>query len=145
MTVHLIKLCVGIDSVEQLEQAFARRLAQQRAAGRPEQLLHKTRHRPRRAEEVLDGGSLYWVIKGIVAVRQPICALEPDTGEDGHPCCAIHLEKGLVRTEAFPYRPFQGWRYLDPSKAPPDLPADQGDDPQMPPTMVAELRALGLL
>lgn len=142
---HLIKLCVGVDAVDDLERSWQRRLAQQRRCGLPQQLVHKTRRAPRRSADVLAGGSLYWVIKGVISVRQRILDLQPDVDDDGRACCAIHLDTVLVRTEAFPHRPFQGWRYLDPSKAPPDRAAGSGDQPPMPPAMVAELRSLGLL
>jgi hypothetical protein len=143
MTIHLIKLCVGVDDVAHLEQLQAQRLRQARDAGQPAKLRHVTRHTPRRAEELLDGGSIYWVIKGFVRVRQRIIGIEPVEDADG-PRCALVRDPELVPTEAQARRPFQGWRYLRPEDAPPDATARDGAR-DMPPGMAAELRELGLL
>jgi len=139
VTVHLLKLCVGIDSVEQLAEFQARRLA----AG--ERLVHRTRHFPRRAAEILEGGSIYWVIRGFVRVRQRIIGLERATSEERGPHCCILRDPELVRTELQPRRPHQGWRYLEPGDAPPDLPAGRAAADAPPPGMAEELRALGLI
>lgn len=138
MTVHLLKLCVGIDSVEHLAESQARRVAE---TGR---LVHRTRHTPRRAGEILDGGSIYWVIRGFVQVRQRIDALERGADENG-PFCLIVRDPVLVRTEAQPRRPHQGWRYLSVADAPRDLRPHELEIEQPPPEMAAELRALGLI
>jgi hypothetical protein len=146
MTVHLIKLCVGCDSVEDLRDWQQRRLAQRKKRGEPALLQHVTRTMPKRRDEVLDGGSLYWVIKGFVRVRQRIVGLEPTVGDDGEPHCAIVYDPELVAVAARPHRPFQGWRYLEPEAAPPDIRESEwaaGEEP--PPGMLAELRELGLL
>lgn len=138
MALHLLKLCVGVDQVDQLQGYQAARLA------RGERLVHVTRHRPKRAEEVLDGGSLYWVIKRRIAVRQRIVGLEPVEGEDGVRRCAIILHPDLVRTVPHPRRPHQGWRYFVEEDAPADLPAgESGAD--FPATLVSDLRDLGLI
>lgn len=145
MTIHLIKLCVGCDSVEDLRDWQQGRLAQLRKRGKRAVLQHVTRTMPRRRDEVLDGGSLYWVIKGFVRVRQPIVGLEP-TLKDGEPHCAIVYDPELIAVAARPQRPFQGWRYLEPEQAPLDIRESDwtsGDEP--PPGMLAELRELGLL
>jgi len=112
---HMLKLCVGAESVGDLEQWQRGRLA---AVG---EVRHVTRMWPRRAAELLTGGSLYWVIKGLVLARQRIVALAPEDGEDGVRRCALVLDPALVRTEPQPRRPFQGWRYLTPAEAPPDV------------------------
>lgn len=137
MTIHLVKLAVGIDSPEHLKQVHAQRRAR---FGR---MFTRTRMVPRRTGELLDGGSLYWVIKGIVSLRQPILAFETDTDADGKTFCDIVLGDP-VAVAGGSKRPFQGWRYLKAEDAPPDLPEGvEGDAP--PPEMAAELRALGLL
>jgi hypothetical protein len=146
MTVHLLKLCVGCDSLEDLRDWQQRRLAQRKKRGEPPVLQHVTRSMPKRRDEVLDGGSLYWVIKGVVRVRQRIVGLEPTVGENGVPHCAIVYDPELIAVAARPHRPFQGWRYLEPEQAPPDVQEAEwatGDEP--PPGMLAELRELGLV
>lgn len=141
MTIHILKLCVGVDSVEHLQELRAGR-AEEMHAGRPYH-YHITRSFPRRAAEVLEGGSLYWVIKGFVQARQKIIGLETvktDTGKK----CMIMMDTELIRTEAQPRRPHQGWRYLEPKDAPKDLPQGTSIE-ELPTEMSAELRALGLL
>jgi len=138
MPLHLIKLCVGVDQVDQLQHYQDARLA------RGERLVHVTRNRPRRAEEVLDGGSLYWVIKRRIAVRQRIIGLDPVEGEDGIRRCAIILHPDLVRTVPYPRRPHQGWRYFVEDDTPDDL-AEGGSGDDMPLDLATDLRDLGLL
>ena len=131
MPLHLIKLCVGVERVEDLE-AYWR--------GEARRVVH-TRQTPRREAELLDGGSLYWVIKGIVQCRQPILAVET-IGDGAASRCEIHVRLPVVRTLAAPRRPFQGWRYLKAEDAPPDLVAgEQGAE--VPPDLVRQLRDLG--
>jgi hypothetical protein len=140
MTMHILKLCVGAESVEDLLDWQATRQARG-ADGLPR---HITRMWPKRADEVLSGGSLYWVFKGLVLARQPILRFDPVTGGDGIERCAIVLDPAVVRTEPQPRRPFQGWRYLKPADAPRDLsPARAGDD-ALPPGLDAALAAIGL-
>jgi hypothetical protein len=100
---------------------------------------------PKRQDELLDGGSLYWVIKGVIRVRQALVAVEPGTMDDGTSCATLALDLDLVRTLPKPMRPFQGWRYLAPGDAPGDLGEAGGDVARMPAAMVAELRNLCLL
>lgn len=143
---HLIKLCVGVDSVEQLAAWQGERLKRARAAGEVAELAHRTRQMPRRREAILGAsGSLYWVIKGLIQVRQKILDLREETASDGHPICAIVMDEALVTVAPQPRRPFQGWRYLEPEDAPRDIgPAlDPGDD--IPPAMRAALAELALL
>ena len=137
MALHLIKLAVGAESAEDIDTWQARRLKE---VG---EVAHVTRVRPKRAEEVLDGGSLYWVVKGQVRARQRILDLDARTDAAGRGCCAIVLEPKVVLTRPQPRRPFQGWRYLDPAEAPGDLP--KGAAGTLPPELHAELAALGLL
>jgi hypothetical protein len=141
---HLIKLCVGAETVEDLTDWQARVMAEARAAGRDPLPVHVTRMWPKRADDLLAGGSLYWVIKGFVLCRQRILALEPRDGTDGVRRCAIRLDPETVRTRPQPRRPFQGWRYLRPEDAPRDL-AAQGRSADLPPALVAGLDAIGVL
>lgn len=137
---HLVKMCVGIALVEEL---VAWQQLRQRKDG---MLQHVTRMTPRRGDELLNGGSIYWVIKGHIQVRQRLIELRPLTGNDGVARCALILEPKLVRTQPHPRRPFQGWRYLKAEDAPPDLAKGKaGGRNAMPPEMRAELMALGLL
>jgi len=142
MVQHLIKLCVGVESIEQLVDFQAMRRTQRQAAGERDNPVHITRMMPRRGESILRGGSLYWVIKGVVQVRQSIVALERITGKDGVKRCCIVLGHSLVPTSHQPKRPFQGWRYLDESDAPKDL--TQNDlAAGLPEQMQRKLRDLG--
>ena len=143
MSLHLIKLCVGIDHINHLRTVQNARRQQAQSAGLGDRLWHQTRHMPRRSAELLDGGSIYWVIKGAIRVRQTLREFETLTGEDKGRRCRIILDPELVPTDQWARRPFQGWRYLEGDDAPSDLlPGAGGDD--MPPELVAELRALGL-
>lgn len=142
MPLHLIKLCVGADSIADLADWQKERLAEAKAKGQPAELRHVTRMTPKRDNELLDGGSLYWVIKGHIAVRQKLTALKPAV-KNGKPHCALILDPKLVRTVRRFHRPFQGWRYLDPKDAPRDL--KKGETATMPDELHAELSDLGLI
>lgn len=141
MTIHILKLCVGIDSVEHLLEVRSGR-AERLPDGTPYN-YHITRSHPRRADEVLEGGSIYWVIKGFIQARQRIIGLETVETDTGNKCM-IMMDSNLVRTEAQPRRPHQGWRYLEAKDAPKDLPDGVVID-ELPSEMSADLRALGLL
>ena len=145
MTVHLVKLCVGCDTVQDLKDWQDHRLKQLKRAGKTPELCHRTLQAPRRREEVLDGGSLYWVIRGVILVRQRIIDLRPDTKDDGIACCGIVLDRELVATRAQARRAFQGWRYLPAADAPADLRVVGEDEGDMPKTMRADLRELRLI
>ncbi len=144
MTLHLIKLAVGADSVADI-RAF-----QDRPRGGGASVTHPTRHAPKRAEELLAGGSLYWVVRGVIRVRQRLVGIEPGiaaaAGTPTGPCLLV-LDPVLVETVPRPQRPFQGWRYLKAE----DAPADADDagarrlDEELPAEMAAELARLGLL
>ena len=137
---NLLKLCVGTSTVEDL-------LDWQRSQ-RPHwpegKAIHVTRMWPRREAEVLAGGSLYWVIKGVILARQRITDLQEVNLGDGIPRCALVLDREVIRTEAAPRRPFQGWRYLAAEDAPPDIAGPAGDGPALPPAMAAELALIGV-
>ncbi|WP_137389716.1 DUF1489 family protein [Rhodoligotrophos defluvii] len=137
MPLHLIKLCVGCDSIEDLAQWQAERLR------RGEEVGHTTRMFPKRCEEVLAGGSLYWVIRGAIMVRQPIIGLRSLTDGDGIERCRIVLGNQLVPVRPTPRRAFQGWRYLKAEDAPADL--ANTADADVPDGMRRDLRELGLI
>lgn len=144
MTVHIIKLCVGISEPDELAAWQKKRWNDAKKAGRKPECRHITRNMPKRAEEILDGGSLYWVIKGVIRVRQRIIGVVSIVHE-GEPHCNLVLDRKLVRVMPRTMRAFQGWRYLEASSAPKDL-GDAGKGAaDMPPKMVEELRELGLL
>jgi hypothetical protein len=136
---NLIKLSVGSASVDSLARWQAKRFEESGA------LWHQTRMTPRRGAELLDGGSIYWVIKGLVQARQPLIGLEPGRDREGRGFVKLMLERGLIRVAPRPCRPFQGWRYLPSEDAPADLAGLDGDLAEMPPAMLAELRELGLM
>ena len=147
MALHLIKLCVGCESIEDLASWQVERLKQRRQAGEKNpQLFHRTFQTPKRRDELLAGGSLYWVIKGLVQVRQPLSDIVDGAKEDGTPCCVLVFKNDLVPVRPVPRRPFQGWRYLDADEAPKDLPrgASAGLG-AMPPRLRKELAELGLI
>ena len=142
--VHIVKLCVGATSIEDLAGWIEERLEQKRRAGQPAEQFHVTRMAPKRRDEILAGGSLYWVIRGLVQCRQRFIDLRPVTGEDGIERCAFVLEPTLVPVDPRPRSPFQGWRYLKPEEAPVDL-SEHGAGDDMPIEMRRELHELGLL
>lgn len=142
MALHLIKLAAGALGVDELQRRIDRSVAANEKAGRGAVHAHVTRMFPRRREELLAGGSLYWVVKGVVLVRQRIVGLESRAGTDGVRRCAILLDPATVPTEAQPRRAFQGWRYLKAEDAPRDLSSGEGSAP---PALRAKLAELGLL
>lgn len=145
MALHLIKLAVGIDTVDHLKDRQESRLREANHGAAAGRLRILTRNMPRRAEEVLDGGSLYWVIRGQICVRQTITAIEAVSDSESGRRCAIFLDPTLVRTVSRRSRPFQGWRYFEPEKAPRDIAGAYEATNEPPPEMAAELRELGLI
>lgn len=147
MTLHLIKVAVGCDGVSELRAWQKRRLAALRAEGvaRPK-LQHVTRFMPKQADEITDGGSLYWIIRHQVMCRQRIRAIEAVVDEEGDAACALVLDPKVVEVLPQSRRPHQGWRYFAPADAPPDLAERvRAEGDIMPPALIAELRMLGLL
>ncbi|MDB5512304.1 MAG: lysophospholipase [Enterovirga sp.] len=144
MALHLIKLCVGCDTIEDLEAWIVerRRLA---GATTAYEHIHTTRMVPKRHEALVDGGSLFWVIKGQLACRQRLLAVRPFTDGEGVGRCRLALEPVVVPVRPRPYRPFQGWRYLEPDDAPPDLAGGDAGLAVLPEPMRRELAELGLL
>lgn len=144
MALHLIKLCVGCDTITELRERQHERLATMRARGEPAELKHTTRMAPKRAGELLEGGSLYWVIKGMVQARQHLVDIRTFRDGEGIGRCHLVLGDDLVPVAPRPHRAFQGWRYYPPADAPPDLKGEAGDA-AMPDEMRRELAELGLL
>lgn len=139
MTVHLKKLSVGSVSLDSMREWQGQRLA----AG--QQIIHPTRNWPRRREELLDGGSIYWIIKGQMQARQAIDDMIELTSPDGVTRCGIVLNPHIIPVWPRKERIFQGWRYLEVDNAPDDIPADEGDGEALPTELASELRDLGLL
>jgi len=148
VTLHLLKLAVGIESVAHLARVQKARRADLRAKGERPMTWHFTRNFPRRADQVLDGGSMYWIVRGEIVARQRIVTLEERRNQRGRKRCAIGLEAKIHRTEPIGHRPLQGWRYMGPNDVPPDLgaglPRPKGAE-RLPEGMARELRELGLL
>jgi hypothetical protein len=144
MTLHIIKLCVGADSIEDLAQWQAGRIRDQkkRKVKKPE-LIHVTRMMPKRKDEILDGGSLYWVIKGQIAVRQKLLDIRAVT-KNGTPHCGLVYDPKLVPVQRRAHRAFQGWRYFKPEDAPADARGTKGLE-KLPEKLQRELVELGLL
>jgi hypothetical protein len=136
MPLHLLKLAVGIEDIEHL-----RRIRAARAEERGGNWVH-TRNHPRRASEILAGGSIYWIIRGHVRVRQLVTGFHRERDDNGRRYCLIEVDKRLVPTLSRPWRPFQGWRYLSPEDAPEDC-SDAGEPPSD--RLLFELRSLGLI
>ena len=144
MTLHIIKLCVGVETVEELAQWQLGRIREQKKRGKKAlELMHVTRMMPKRADEIVGKGSLYWVIKGQIAVRQQILELRPVV-RGGTPHCGIVYDKKLIPVARRQHRAFQGWRYLKPEDAPPDARGGKGGE-GLPEKLKAELVSLGLL
>lgn len=139
--INMVKLCVGAESVDDLV-SWQQNRAAQAPGGLPR---HVTRMWPKRESDLTDGGSLYWVIKGVVLARQRIRRLEEVTGEDGITRCGIVLDPAIIRTRPQPRRPFQGWRYLRPEDSPADLPKGAVAEESLPPQLQAALAEIGVL
>ena len=136
MPLHLLKLAVGIENLDHL-----RRIRAARRAERGGSWVY-TRNHPRRAQEVVGGGSIYWIIRGQIRVRQLVTGFSRECDESGRRYCRIEIDERLVPTVARPWRPFQGWRYLSPADAPEDC-REAGEPPSD--RLLTELRALGLI
>lgn len=137
MAIHMVKLCVGADDVQDLREWQARVMQTYPAP------VHHTRMMPKRAEELADGGSIYWVIKRLIQVRQRIIDVREITDRGGRKACELVFDKELVPVEPRPKKPFQGWRYLQLKDAPLDLKAGSGAI-EMPSTLRAQLREAGV-
>ena len=142
MTLNLVKLCVGATCIEDVADWRQRSLALRLKQGLSPHMFHTTRMWPRRGDELLAGGSMYWVVKGQIIVRQLIAGFEEEIGEDGIRRCRILFAPELKPTIHQPKRAFQGWRYLTAKDAPKDLPEGAA---MVPSELATDLAALGLL
>ncbi len=145
MPLNLIKLCVGVDSIRDLQERIDERLAQKKKKKLPVEHVHVTRMFPTRAEELLDGGSLYWVIKGEISARQKLADIRETKGKDGIKRCQLVLEPKVIPVSPRPRGPFQGWRYFQDKDTPADLTRQGKGLTKLPEEMRRELRELGLL
>jgi hypothetical protein len=146
MPLHLIKLCVGADSIKDLRDWVAERSKAAKKKGLAPHHIHITRMTPKRIEELLAGGSLYWVIRGEIAAREKLLAVEPFRDRDGIGRCRLVMQPKVIPVSPRPMRAFQGWRYFDAKSAPPDLAKSAATGlAAMPEPMRRELRDLGLL
>jgi hypothetical protein len=145
MALHLIKLCVGCESVKDLEDWIKQKLKEKRRRGEKPERIHTTRMVPKRAEELLAGGSLYWVIRGQITCRERLLDIRPFVDRAGVGRCRLVLDRKVILVEPRPYRAFQGWRYLQEKDAPRDLDRAAPGARDMPEQMRRELRDLGLL
>jgi hypothetical protein len=143
MTINLLRMAVRIESVSQLKNIQLERMANTEGG----HLYTITRNVPKRIDELSNGGSIYWVVKRLIRVRQKIICIEQETSDDGRKYCMISLDPSHILLEPRHQKPFQGWRYLKPEEAPPDLAkgASSDFDMNMPSEMVEELKELGLL
>lgn len=145
MALHLIKLCVGADSIDDLREWVAERALTAMSAGLEPHSIHTTRMVPKRMEELLEGGSLYWVIKGQVQARQKLLDIRTFTDGEGISRCQLILGPEVIETAGQPRRPFQGWRYLPQDDIPRDLTSLGADVAELPADLRRELTELGLL
>ena len=145
MALHLLKLAVGCDSVQDLKDWIKERLAEKKKKGEKLRRFHTTRMVPKRADELTDGGSLFWVIRGEILCRERLLGVEPFTDKDGIRRCRLLLDGKPVLVQPRPFRAFQGWRYLEVKDAPGDLDRAAPGARNMPEQMRRELRELGLL
>ena len=145
MSLNLIKLCVGCDSVKDLDSWIKQRIRDKKKRGQKAEHIHTTRMVPKRAEELLDGGSLYWVIRGQILCRERLVDIRPFVDADGVGRCRLVLAPKVILVEPRPFRAFQGWRYLEGKDAPRDLDRAAPGARAMPEEMRRELRDLGLL
>jgi hypothetical protein len=142
MVVHIVKLAVGVEDITHLVQQQKARMKRDGA------LVHTTRNTPIKSGEILDGGSIFWVIKRFVRVRQRIIGIETEVNSEGRRSCSFVLDRGLVKTELKEFRAFQGWRYFRDEETPSDLNKTEKSGTaieNLPVDMQAELKTLGLL
>ena len=133
MSLHILKLCVGAEEIGDLE-AWQKRLMRTHPSP-----VHQTRMVPKRIDELLDGGSIYWVIKGLIQVRQSFTDIRVLADRNGRKACEFVLDPELITVDPTPKRPFQGWRYLNPVEAPSDIRSD-GKSDDIPPALHAKLK-----
>ena len=144
MTIHLLRMAARVESVAKLKQLQAERLVQSAAENKSE-LYTYTRNIPKRMDELIDDGSIYWVIKKYIKVRQRILGIERHTNEEGRAYCAIQIDPELKQVVARRQKAFQGWRYLKPEDIPIDLHSPHSKVTNLPSSLADELRELGLI
>ncbi|KKC39350.1 hypothetical protein WH87_03800 [Devosia epidermidihirudinis] len=140
--IHMVKLCVGVSSLEELESYRDERAHWWGADYGEDVHVHRTRMMPKRGAEMEGIASVYWVIAGAIVCRQPILRLAKYTDAEGKDYCDIIMSRDMIRTVPYPKRPFQGWRYLRPEDAPPDISANENADSL---ELAADLAKLGLI
>ena len=145
MPLHLLKLAVGAESVQDMTDRIKQRLKEKKRKGGKPEHIHTTRMVPKRADELKEGGSLYWVIKGQVSARERILDIRPFVDKEGIGRCRIVLDGKVVPVEPRPFRAFQGWRYYQEKDAPKDLTRAAPGVAKMPEQLRRELRELGLI
>ena len=145
MALHLLKMAVGIESFDRLRVVQQARLQSGKNLGTKGELRHLTKNKPKRAHSVLDGGSIYWIIKGYICARQRIKGFGETLGRNGRPRCVIFLDPKLIQTTLLQQKPIQGWRYLEQFSAPDDLLGNEKQKTNLPDEMVKDLKFLGLL
>ena len=145
MPLHMLKLAVGCETIRDLEHWIEDTQALNRRLGRPEEQLHTTRMVPKRGDEIVGQGSLYWVIKGQICCRELITEIRPFTDHDGIGRCHLILQPKVIPVVPRPCRPFQGWRYLNDTDKPRDITEGSSDTAAMPEELRRQLAEMGLL
>src|SRR3954453_9205711 len=145
MPLHLIKLAVACHSVKELQGWVAEQLQTAKRKGLPRHHIHITRMTPKRDVEILAGGSLYWVIRGEIAAREKLIAIEPFRDRDGIGRCRLVMQPKVIAVSPRPMRPFQGWRYFAEDVEPAVRGKSAPSIAAMPEPLRRELRDLGLL
>lgn len=143
-SINLIKLCVGAKSVSELEQWQNRQFNDLETKSTKQKIVHVTRMRPKREAEILSGGSIYWVFKGLILARQEILNIEEVISGDGIKRCGLVLNQKIFTTIPKPKRAFQGWRYLTPEQAPADSGQYSVEEDELPHILQLELSRLGV-
>ena len=146
MTVHLLRMAVRVESVGHLRTIQAERMQESAKSRKKQRLFPYTRNAPRRDKELLDGGSIYWVVKRYIRVRQKILGIESATNDEGRRYCSIELDPELVLVEPRRHKAFQGWRYFRTEDVPGDILEQSATEvDSLPLELADELRDLGLI
>ena len=144
MTVHLIKIAAGVQHLDQLQTRLLSYGYDDPDHGPVTPV--PTRNTPKRADELLDGGSIYWIIKGKIAARTPFIDIYGEETPEGKKVCRLCVSSTVIPTIPVPKRGFQGWRYFPAADAPDDMPVGSGGEiNEISPEMAAELKELGLI
>ena len=145
MTVHLLRMAVRVESVGHLRTIQAERVQENAKGRKKKRLFTYTRNVPKRGAELLDGGSIYWVVKRYIRVRQNILGIESATNAKGRRYCAVELDPELILIEPRRHKAFRGWRYFRSEAVPGDVERSAADAENLPPELADELRDLGLI